>query len=294
MLRSMTGFGRAEGQLRGLRWVWELRAVNGKGLDIRLRMPQGYERLEQPVRKNIGKKLSRGNIQAVLTVGSSSELAPAALNQEMLGVVLSAINTIDSMSERAPSSAADILAIRGVLETVELSPDEEGLASIKSAMLDDLEAAIDGLVQNRQQEGRALAGVLVACLDKVQELTSRAEEDPSRTSHAIKTRLQKQLKEIEGMDGEFDRDRLHQEVALLATKADIREELDRLTAHTAAARILIQKGSPIGRKLDFLAQEFNREANTLCSKSNAVSLSETGVELKVTIDQFREQCLNVE
>ncbi len=294
MLRSMTGFGRAEGQLDDVSWIWELRAVNGKNLDIRLRLPSGYERMEQAARKQIGEKLSRGNLQVSLNLGRRSGSAATVLNEDMLKGVIAAIEKIESISKRAPSTAADILTIRGVLDTNESALGEDQQKKLEAAMLSSLEQATAGLKHNREQEGGALSTILLGLVQQVQDLTNAAEHDPSRSSEAISARLQEQLGRVDGLNGELDRDRLHQEVALLATKADIREELDRLAAHTAAAGDLIQYGSPIGRKLEFLAQEFNRECNTLCSKSNAVSLTNIGLELKVVIDQFREQCLNVE
>ena len=294
MLRSMTGFGRAEGQAGDVLWSWELRAVNGKNLDIRMRLPPGFERVEQAAKKQIAKKLSRGNLQVSLNLGRRGAAAGLTLNEDVLAGVLAAVERIESMSDRAPSTAADILAIRGVLETGEGVGDEEQQKEIESAMLRSLDEATDALDENRRQEGSALAKVLLGVVEQVEQLTQAAENDPSREAEAIAARLQEQLDRIDGLNGELDRDRLHQEVAILATKADIREELDRLAAHTDAARELIESGSPAGRKLEFLAQEFNRECNTLCSKSNAVSLTNIGLELKVAIDQFREQCLNVE
>lgn len=294
MLRSMTGFGRAEGQTIDVSWAWEMRAVNGKNLDIRLRLPPGYERLEQAAKKQIGGQLSRGNLQVTLNFGRRGNSSGIQLNEEVLAGVLAAIEKVESLSPRAASSAADILAIRGVLDTSDSVVDEEQQKQLESAILASLKQATDALNENRAQEGDALSAVLLGLVEQVNNLTDAAENDPSRAPQAIAARLQDQLTRIDGLNGEFDRDRLHQEVAILATKADIREELDRLKAHTEAARQLINNGSPAGRKLEFLAQEFNRECNTLCSKSNAVSLTEIGLELKVAIDQFREQCLNVE
>ncbi|MEP0943486.1 MAG: YicC/YloC family endoribonuclease [Rhizobiaceae bacterium] len=294
MLKSMTGFGRAEGQAHGVGWVWELRSVNGKSLDVRLRLPPGFERLEQGARKLAAQKLSRGNIQASLTLQQQNNAGQMVLNEAVLAGVLDAINKIESRSERSPSSAADILAIRGVLETGDPSLPEEDQKALEANLLVSLGNALDGLNEHRAREGAALAEIMTRLLDSITGLTLAAEQDPARTPQAIAARLQEQVDRISGGNGGFDDDRLHQEVALLATKADIREELDRLAAHIEAARELIEAGSPVGRKLEFLTQEFNRECNTLCSKANAVSLTNTGLEMKVVIDQLREQCLNVE
>ena len=294
MLKSMTGFGRAEGQAQGVGWAWELRAVNGKSLDVRLRLPPGFERMEQAVRKLAAQKLSRGNVQATLNLAHQSGSAAVVLNEDMLTGVLSAIDRIEAQSQRAPSSAADILAIRGVLESSDSSRDEAEQKALEEELLASLAAALDALNDNRSREGEALSNIMLGLINSIAELTEAAEQDPARTSEAIAARLQEQLDRIQGANADFDTDRLHQEVALLATKADIREELDRLKAHITAARELIAAGSPVGRKLEFLTQEFNRECNTLCSKSNAVSLTNTGLEMKVVIDQLREQCLNVE
>lgn len=294
MLRSMTGFGRAEGQSHGVNWVWELRAVNGKGLDLRMRLPTGYEGIEQSARKMLGAALSRGNIQISLTTGRQAGAPQTLLNQEFLDGVLDAIGVIEGKANVAPSSAAEILAIRGVLDAKDSGLDGDEQKALEAAILNSLEEATAGLIDNREQEGRALAEVLSGLVRQIEGLKSAAEEDPSRSPEAIAQRLKEQLSRIDTQDKDFDQDRLYQEVAVLATKADIREELDRLDAHTAAAHELIAKGSPVGRKLEFLAQEFNRESNTLCSKSNAVALTNIGLELKVVVDQFKEQCLNVE
>ena len=294
MLKSMTGFGRAEGQAHGIGWVWELRAVNGKSLDVRLRLPPGFERMEQAVRKLAAQKLSRGNVQVSLTLGQQNAVARLVLNEEALAGVLAAIDKIEAVSERPPSSAADILAIRGVLETGDPSPDEADQKAWEAKVLTSLESALDRLNEHRAREGAALAEIILGLLDSIAQLTEDAEQDLARRPESIAARLQEQLDRLNGVNSDFDSDRLHQEVALLATKADIREELDRLVAHISAARELVAVSNPVGRKMEFLAQEFNRECNTLCSKSDAVSLTNTGLEMKIVIDQLREQCLNVE
>jgi len=290
----MTGFARHTGGAEGVRWTWELRSVNGKGLDIRLRLPSGYEHLDPPVRKIANAALSRGNTQISLSVERDQQASMLAINDSALATVVSAIEKIDSSAETAPSTAAQILALRGVMETVEPQTSDERQAAISEALLVDFDTALSNLVEHRSAEGSALSSVLLGHIDTIARLTSQAGGDPSRSPTAIRDKLVKQVDQLSANDVSLDPSRLHQEAALLATKADIREELDRLSAHCDAARDLIANGSPVGRKLEFLSQEFNREANTLCSKSSAVSLTTIGLELKTVIDQFREQILNVE
>ena len=290
----MTGFGRSEGAVNDVVWNWELRAVNGKGLDIRLRLPNGYEQLEPVTRKKLSQSFSRGNIQASLTLDQSKSRQVPTLNQSALQSALQAVAEIERISNRAPSSAADILSIKGVFEPSEIELDPETQKKIHQSIMASLEGCIAALMESRATEGAALSKLLLDRVSRIEELANSAEEDASRTPEAIINRLKKQLDRLKSAEANIDPERLYQEAAILATKADIREELDRLFAHVKSARELIGQGSPVGRKLEFLAQEFNRESNTLCSKSNAVTLTAIGLELKVVIDQFREQILNVE
>ena len=211
-----------------------------------------------------------------------------------LQAVMAAVQTIESSTTLAPSSAAAILSLRGILEVGEPQTSSQELEQLDKAILASLEDALSLLNEHRLEEGSALLKVLGAQLDQIGQLTLEAEKDPARSVDAIAERLEEQVSRLTGASSALDHERLHMEATLLAAKADIREELDRLFAHVAAARSLMQENMPVGRKLEFLAQEFNREANTLCSKSNAVSLTETGMALKVVIDQFREQILNIE
>lgn len=290
----MTGFGRSEGQSGNTAWVWELRAVNGKGLDVRLRMPNGFDQLEPSVRKLCGQHLSRGNIQASLSVLGLDTATVPTINDAALDSVLAALDVVTAKTATSPSTAAEILSLRGVLELREASRDDRETEALNAAVLDGLVLALKSLNEHRIQEGAALEDLLRGHLDEIERLTQKAEDDPARTPEAIAKRLNEQLARMGDTAASIDSERLYQEVALLATKADIREELDRLSAHVQAVRELLNQGSPLGRKLEFIAQEFNRESNTLCSKSNAVSITEIGLELKVVIDQFREQILNVE
>jgi len=294
----MTGFGRSEGIFEGTNgtsaWGWELRAVNGKGLDIRLKLPFGMDSLEPKIKKICAAKISRGNVQAVLALRNTTGGPVPTVNEAALEQVMGNLARIEKNSVVQPSTGAQILALRGVMDLAEPERSEAENAKLETEIFVGLDTALDSLNQYRLNEGEALTGILLGHLKNINKLTTKAESDPSRTSEAIAAKLNEQLAPISDASASLDKDRLYQEVALLATKADIREEIDRLFAHANAAQELISTGSPVGRKLEFLAQEFNRESNTLCSKSNAVSLTEIGLELKVVIDQFREQILNVE
>lgn len=294
----MTGFGRAQGTYseanHDIAWLWEIRAVNGKGLDIRLRLPSGFERIEQVSRKQVSKTILRGNLQISLSLDRKRDAGGIQINEDVLDTVLASIAGIESRATTSASSAAQILALRGVMEPADDKLSSEQQDSLDTALLKGLEEAISSLNQNRLSEGAELETVLKNQVAAIEALVVRAEQDPSRSPEALSNRLNEQIKRLGSDQIRFDADRVRQEIALLATKADIREELDRLGAHVAAARNLLKEEGAIGRKFEFLAQEFNRESNTLCSKSNAVSLTEIGLELKVVIDQFREQVLNVE
>ncbi len=293
-VQSMTGFARSQGSLHGVSWVWELRSVNGKGLDVRLRIPRDYDRLETIFRKCISTPLKRGNLQVVLSVEIESGSSVPTINQAALDGVLHAASLIDGKIATSPSTAAEILALRGVLELTDPVMDETNQIEIDQKISTDLESAVADLAAHRQQEGSALVKVLQGNIADILRLTLASDIDPSRTPVAIRQKIGDQLALILEANSDLNSDRLHQEAAMLATKADIKEEIDRLYAHVDAAGLLLAGEGPVGRKLDFLCQEFNREANTLCSKSNAVSLTNIGLELKVVIDQFREQVQNLE
>jgi uncharacterized protein (TIGR00255 family) len=290
----MTGFSRANGIHDGSSWAWEIRSVNGKGLDVRLRLPQGFEHLEIAVRKACGAHLNRGNLQVSLSLRGQGRTPLPTVNTEALKSVLAAVGSIENTADVNKSSAAQILALRGVTEILEPEMDQAETEALDKALLVGLAEALKAMQNHRTAEGKELASVLLSQISQIESLTETAKTDPATNIETIRQRYAEQIASMQSQSGNLDQDRLHQEAAILATKADIREELDRLNAHTIAARDLIEKGSPVGRKLEFMAQEFNREANTLCSKANALSITETGLELKVVIDQFREQVLNVE
>ncbi|OKL42993.1 YicC/YloC family endoribonuclease [Pseudovibrio exalbescens] len=294
-LASMTGFSREEGALENVRWTWELRSVNGKGLDLRLRIPQGYDALEATVRTLAGKHLKRGNVSINLQVQREQNDTTLAVNEQALEQVLDAIAVLQKrLPDAAPPNLDGILAHRGVLELKEAEDDEQHRDALFAALSDSFGRALEALVEMRRREGESLFELLRKQADAIQVLTERAENLPTRQPDAIRERLAAQVQQLMETNGSFDPQRLHQEAVLIATKADIREELDRLYAHVNALRDLIEAGGAVGRRMDFLAQEFNREANTLCSKSNSVELTAIGLELKTVIDQMREQIQNVE
>jgi uncharacterized protein (TIGR00255 family) len=291
---SMTGFARADGSASGWRWAWEVRSVNGKGLDIRLRLPPGMESLEVPARERIAAKMARGSVQAVLTAQQEGGAARIRINEDVLADVIAALERIGKRMNLQPPTADGILAIRGVVEAADSEPDEATRNALNAAMLASLDAALSDLVAARSREGRAIAAVLAGRLAELEKLVAAAEASPARQPEAIRAKLAEQVAQLLGAAPALDPDRLHQEAALLATRADIREELDRLTAHIAAARDLLAADAPAGRRLDFLAQEFNREVNTLCAKANDRSLTAIGLDMKAVVDQLREQVQNVE
>ena len=293
-LQSMTGFGRAAADHDGTAIAWELKSVNGKSLEARLRLPPGLERLEQPVRQAIQKRFARGNIQAALTLSRAALAAQPVVNEEFLKDLAGLAQRLQEQFGVAPATADGLLALRGVLETPDAIEDEETRAALDAAILAALDAALDALEAARREEGSALGGLLLGHLDGIEALTLRAEADPSREPAAIRARLAEQVRLLLDSGQPLDEARLHMEAAFLATRADIREEIDRLKTHIASGRALLAAGGPAGRKLDFLSQEFNRESNTLCSKSNAASVTAIGLELKAVVDQFREQVQNLE
>jgi uncharacterized protein (TIGR00255 family) len=293
-LQSMTGFGRATSDHQGAAIAWELKSVNGKGLEARLRLPPGSERLDQAVRQTLQKRFARGNLQAALTLSRGSTSVQPVINEEFLKDLAGLAKRLEEQFGVAPATADGLLALRGVLEIPEGIEDVEGRAALDAAVLSCLEDALASLERARRDEGAALGAVLNGHLDEIAELTARAEADPSREPATIRARLAEQVQLLMNTGGVMDEARLHMEAAFLATKADIREELDRLKTHIASARSLLATGGPVGRKLDFLSQEFNRETNTLCSKSNAASVTAIGLELKAVVDRFREQVQNLE
>jgi uncharacterized protein (TIGR00255 family) len=293
-LQSMTGFARSEGVSGRSRFVWELRSVNGKGLDVRLRLPSGSERLESDVRRLIGERLSRGNVQVSLNLSVEETRMEAVVNRDALQAILALRDDLGGIVDPSPLRLDTLLSIRGLVDIREQEDDEEALAARDAALLAGLDAALTDLERMRQTEGAALKAVMEEHVARIAELTGIVEADPSRMPEEIARRLASQVAQLVQDTSALDRDRLYAEAALMATRADLREEIDRLKAHVTAVRDLLNTGGPIGRKLDFLAQEFNRESNTICSKSSSAAVTAAGIELKVVIDQFREQVQNLE
>lgn len=293
-LSSMTGFARASGVHGVLRWAWELKSVNSKGLDLRFRLPPGRDVLEPAIRASIAKVLNRGNVTINLTINREGAAPQVRINEDVLAAVVAASKSLAGKIDAQKPTLDGILSIKGVMEVVETEESEAEREAANRVLLAGFETALKDLVEMRGKEGDVIGGVLSDRVTEIEKLTSRAESSPSRSIEAIRAKLGEQVKELLGASPVFDPERLHQEAALIAAKADIREELDRLMAHVGAARALLKGGGAVGRKLDFLAQEFNRESNTLCSKSNDVALTAIGLELKTAVDQFREQVQNIE
>jgi uncharacterized protein (TIGR00255 family) len=293
-LQSMTGFARAGAELKDSVFGWEVRSVNGKAVDARFRLPPGFERIEQPARLAVQKRFARGNMQATLTLAHVGPQTAAVVNEPFLEELAALSRRLVDQFGVRPASADGLLALRGVLEPPEILESEEERAASDSVILSALDAALAALEQARRSEGAALGAVLTGHLDRIAALTEAAEADPSREPAVIRQRLADQVRLLLDGGSGLDEARIAMEAALLATKADVREELDRLKTHIASARALLAAGGPVGRKLDFLSQEFNRESNTLCSKSTAASLTTIGLELKAVVDQFREQVQNLE
>jgi uncharacterized protein (TIGR00255 family) len=293
-LSSMTGFARAAGAQGAYRWVFEVKSVNAKGLDLRLRLPPGFDRIESEARARLGKALARGACFATLSVQREGVGAEIKINAGALAALAVAGRQAAEGTGLAPPTIDGLLAVRGVVDLVESEEEEAGLAAACEGALKSLDQAIAALVAMRQAEGAALAAFLAERLIAIAALTKAADDNPGRRPEAIRARLAQSVAALLEAGRGFDENRLHQEAVLLAAKADIREELDRLATHVAAARELMSAGGPVGRRLDFLAQELAREANTLCAKANDVALTAIGLDLRSQIEQLREQIQNIE
>ena len=296
MLRSMTAFAAAKGAQDGFSWTWEMRSVNGKGLDLRLRVPDWVDGLEAGLRARAGKALGRGNVSLNLRLVRDDGAGALAVNAAQLEDVLTAMAEVENRAMArgvtlAPATAADLLGLRGVLES---GAGEDDTTALCKTLLADFETVLAAFLDMRATEGRALAAVLTAQLDDIERLTNAAAQAAEARRPEMEQAFKTALARVMETADTADEARIAQEMALIAVKADVTEELDRLRAHVAAARDLLAAGSPVGRKLDFLSQEFNREANTLCSKAQNKALTATGLELKTVIDQMREQVQNVE
>jgi uncharacterized protein (TIGR00255 family) len=293
-LSSMTGFARGHGVAGAYVWSWEVKSVNAKGLDLRFRLGQGWDAIEVLARTLGSEKLSRGTVYGNLTVERKGVAPAVRVNEPVLAAVLSTLKSLGGKVEAAPPTLDGILSLKGVIEITEEDEREEDHRAAEVAIIAGFEKALAELVAMRRAEGATLGRLLSMRLDEIAALTARAEKAPGRKPEAIKARLAEQVATLLSASERFDSDRLYQEAVLLAAKADIREELDRLASHVAQAKKLLADGGAIGRKLDFLAQELHRESNTLTAKANDVELTNIGLELKTVVEQFREQVQNLE
>ncbi|HWF97049.1 MAG TPA: YicC/YloC family endoribonuclease [Xanthobacteraceae bacterium] len=293
-LSSMTGFARGHGVSGPYAWAWELKSVNAKGLDLRLRLPAGWDAVEIPARSRAAEVLTRGTVYGTLTVERQGVVPIVRINEPVLAAALATIRSLADRVEAAPPRLDGILALKGVIEVIDEDEKEEDRRAAEAAVVAGFQQTVAELAAMRRHEGAALSEILTQRLNEIAALAARADAAPGRRADAIKARIAEQVAVLLEASGRFDPDRLHQEAILIASKADIREELDRLTSHVAQVSHLIGKGGSVGRRLDFLAQELNREANTLCAKSNDVELTNIGLELKSVVEQFREQVQNLE
>lgn len=289
---SMTGFARTRGARGTLDWTWELKSVNGKGLELRFRLPPGCDGIEIAARQAIQTKLKRGSVQVVLSLAEQAQAPNLRINQEALQAISEAIRAMEHVLPMQPPSADGLFRIKGVLEEGERV--DADIEARDAALLASLNEAITALAKARAEEGARIESVLSAQLDRIAAIATEARSLASLAPEAVKQRLTDQVAKLLEPASALSPDRLYQEAALLAAKADVTEELDRLDAHVAQARDLVAATEPSGRRLDFLCQEFTREANTLCSKSFDIKLTRLGLDLKAVIEQFREQVQNIE
>ena len=296
MRQSMTGFASGQGEALGLGWSWDLRSVNARGLDIRVRVPDWIDGLEQALRTRITKTLARGSVTVSLRLASNGADAAQDLNEAQLDRVLRAMLRIESEAmmrglSLTASSAADLIALRGVMDVPQQQSDP---AAVRATLLIDFEPVLASFVASRRSEGAALVDVLTSQLDQITDLVTQSAKVAETRKDEQAERMRAALARVMETQDSVDEQRVAQELALIAVKADVTEEIDRLRAHVEAARALLQTEGAVGRKLDFLMQEFNREANTLCSKAQSAPLTAVGLELKSVIEQMREQVQNVE
>jgi uncharacterized protein (TIGR00255 family) len=291
----MTGFARASGAHEGVHWQWEIKSVNGKALDLRCRLPAGLEHLESAIREAAQRRVKRGTLQISVLTDRGAQAQKLAINEAGLEQVLALVESLRRRFHSSESPRIEgLLALRGIVDVVAVT-EEPLVAKVRDdAMLESFDEALKSLVEVRQAEGKRLHAIVASQVLRIEELANAARECPARSPEAIRAKLSEQVQRLLEANRSFNEDRLYQEAVVLATRADIQEEVDRLFAHIAAARKLISTGDAAGRKLEFLAQEFNREANTLCSKAVDRTLTEIGLELKAVIDQMREQVQNIE
>lgn len=290
---SMTGFARTEGAEGDLHWAWEVKSVNGRNLDIRARLPAGFDALDPAVRRAVAQRCKRGSLSVTLTVSTTAE-PKVRINRAVLDQLLALRAEVAGLVDPSPPRLEALLALRGVVELVEPEESDAARESRMSALAAALERAVDALQAMRLAEGARLVGVVQAQLAEVERLVAAAGATAAAQPEALRARLATQIATLLDASPSLPEERLAQEAAFLATRADVREELDRLGSHLTGARAMLAEGGAIGRKLDFLCQELNREVNTLCSKSSDVELTRIGLDLKSVVDQLREQVQNIE
>jgi uncharacterized protein (TIGR00255 family) len=293
-IASMTGFARQPGAHGNFTWAWELKSVNGKAFDVKLRLPQSFDHVEVPARAAIIQGFKRGNVQASLTTVGTETEEKIAINEGVLENYIALAEKLRTRLGSEKLNAESFLSLKGVFEYASMPISEEDQAAIDREILASLNQAVKALAVARRAEGAQLHKILTAQINRIEELTLAARDNPSRTPETIRARLKDQVTRLLETGASFDQERLHQEAVIIATRADIQEEVDRLVGHVESARELLTSTEPVGRKLDFLAQEFNREANTLCSKAGDKAMTTIGLDLKTTIDQLREQVQNIE
>ncbi|WP_439121236.1 YicC/YloC family endoribonuclease [Marivita sp.] len=296
MRQSMTGFASGQGEALGLTWTWDLRSVNARGLDIRVRVPDWVDGLEQTLRALVTKSVARGSVTVSLRLQSNGTEPAQELNEAQLDRVLTAMMHIEAEAmarglSLTASSAADLITVRGVMDTAHQQSDP---AEVRAALVADFAPVLDSFIASRNSEGAALEDVLNGQVDQIAALVSQADTVAEARKDEQADRMRAAMARVVDAHDGVDEQRIAQELALIAVKADVTEEIDRLRTHVDAARALLGAGGAVGRKLDFLMQEFNREANTLCSKAQSAPLTAVGLELKTVIEQMREQVQNVE
>ena len=290
----MTGFSRVAGTSESANWYWEVRSVNARGLDIRVRLAPGTEDLEPKVRAAVKDSFRRGSVSVTLNMQRHESDVEVVLNEEVLKSVLEAASRVEALSGYKQARVDSLLEIKGVLELRDKDESPDDLAARNHKLLAGLHEALRGIVAAREGEGQELQGAIGGHIDEIERLLQKIEGAPARDIECVRARLKNQVEKLLETGQDLDPTRLHQEAALLATRADIEEELKRLRAHIVAARALMKENGAVGRKFDFLAQEFNREANTLCAKSNDIEITQLGLALKAVVDQVREQVQNIE
>lgn len=293
-ISSMTGFGRATGQEQSFCWTWEVKSVNAKGLDVRVRVPGLVDGLDVAARQKISSQVERGSVTATLSLSRQPGHETIVVKESALEELVALSARLSTKSGVSPAGVAGLLSVGGIVDVRDAQLDEADLAGLKEELMAGLDGAIDALSASRRIEGKGLAKVLLLQLDKIADATRRAAAHEGATATAIRDRLMAKIEELMDSEKAPDQERMAQEIALLAVKADIREEIDRLGLHVESARALLGQDEAIGRRLEFIAQELVREANTLCSKSAHMELTNIGLELKTAIDRFREQLQNVE